>query len=64
MASEGRPMPKRFSGACYRAANWIHMGPTQGRGKLDRHHQNAAPVKNIYLYPLHKHFRQSLCCQG
>jgi hypothetical protein len=55
---------QRFSGACYRAANWSHVGQTQGRGKLDRHHQHAAPVKNIYLYPLHKHFRQTLCGQG
>ena len=51
---------QRFPGASYRAANWIHAGHTQGRGKLDRHHQNAAPIKDIYLYPLHKHFRQTL----
>ena len=55
---------QRFTAASYRAANWIPVGQTQGRGKLDRHHQNAAPVKNIYLYPLHKHFRQTLRCQG
>ena len=54
---------QRFSGASYRAANWIPIGQTQGRGKLDRHHQNAAPVKDIYLYPLHKHFRQTLRAQ-
>lgn len=51
---------QRFTGACYRAANWTHVGQTQGRGKLDRQHQNAAPVKNIYLYPLQKHFRKTL----
>jgi len=51
---------QRFTGASYRAANWIHIGQTQGRGKLDRHHKNAAPIKDIYLYPLHKHFRQIL----
>ena len=51
---------QRFSGTCYRAANWTHIGQTQGRGKLDRHHKNAEPVKNIYLYPLQKHFRQTL----
>ena len=50
----------RFSGASYRAANWIHIGHTQGRGKLDRYHRHPAPVKDIYLYPLHKHFRQTL----
>lgn len=55
---------QRFSGASYRAANWILVGQTQGRGKLDRHHQNAAPVKDIYLYPLHKHFRQTLRAQN
>ena len=55
---------QRFTGTCYRAANWHHIGQTQGRGKLDRQHQNAAPVKNIYLYPLHKHFRQTLREKG
>lgn len=51
---------QRFFGTSYRAANWIHVGQTQGRGKLDRHHQNLVPVKNIYLYPLDKHFQQTL----
>jgi len=55
---------QRFTGACYRGANWRHIGETQGRGKLDRHHQKTASVKNIYLYPLRKHFRQILRSQG
>ena len=50
----------RFRGTCYRAANWIHVGDTQGRGKLDRHHRGLSTVKHIYLYPLHKRFRQKL----
>ena len=50
----------RFRGACYRAANWIHVGQTQGRGKLDRHKRRPLPVKDIFLYPLHKHFRSQL----
>jgi hypothetical protein len=50
----------RFRGTCYRAANWIHVGQTQGRGKLDRHHRHLSPVKHIYLYPLYKNFRQQL----
>jgi len=54
---------QRFTGTCYRAANWRHVGKTQGRGKLDRQHQNAAPIKNIYLYPLQKHFRKNLRSQ-
>jgi hypothetical protein len=51
---------ERFTGACYQAANWIHVGQTQGRGKLDRFNLYALPVKNIYLYPLRKDFRQIL----
>jgi len=50
----------RFRGTCYRAANWIHVGHTQGRGKLDRHKERALPVKDIFLYPLHKRFRTEL----
>ncbi|MFH1741654.1 MAG: DUF4338 domain-containing protein [bacterium] len=52
---------QRFQGTCYRAANWIHVGQTQGRGKLDRNNLYALPVKNIFLYPLHTQFRQILC---
>lgn len=50
----------RFTGASYRAANWINVGRTKGRGKLDRHHQHALPVKDIYLYPLHRHYQRIL----
>jgi hypothetical protein len=41
----------RFSATSYRAANWIHADRTQGRGKPDRNHQHALPVKDVYLYP-------------
>ena len=51
---------KRFRGTCYRAANWAHVGQTQGRGKLDRHYHYSVPVKDIFLYPLDKHFRRVL----
>ncbi len=50
----------RFTGACYKAANWIHIGQTQGRGKLDRDRKADLPTKSIWLYPLSKHFRRSL----
>jgi len=50
----------RFTGASYKAANWTHVGQTQGRGKLDRHHQHALPVKDVYLYPLHRNYRSIL----
>ena len=48
----------RFRGTCYRAANWIHVGQTQGRGNLDRENLYALTVKDIFLYPIHKHFRR------
>lgn len=47
----------RFTGASYRAANWLHVGRTTGRGKLDRNHEHALPVKDVYLYPLHRNYR-------
>lgn len=50
----------RFTGASYKAANWTRIGQTKGRGKLDRHHQHAVAVKEIYLYPLHRHWRRVL----
>ena len=46
-----------FSGTCYRAANWVRVGHTQGRGRQDRYKKRAETVKDIYLYPLEKDFR-------
>jgi hypothetical protein len=54
----------RFTAASYRAANWIHVGQTTGRGKLDRTHQHALPVKDVYLYPLHRHYQRILTTPG
>lgn len=51
----------RFRGTCYRAANWRPVGLTQGRGKLDRRHAYALPVKEVFLYPLQRNFREVLC---
>jgi Domain of unknown function (DUF4338) len=53
---------RRFRGTCYRAANWIRVGQTQGRGRMDSKHraQGLAP-KDIYLYPLCRNVRQQLC---
>lgn len=53
---------KRFYGTCYRAANWICVGETVGRGRNDRFSQNWLPIKQVYLYPFVKNFRQR--CQG
>lgn len=50
----------RFRGTCYRAANWLRVGETKGRGKLDRQHRGLSTVKHIFVYPLRKDFRQKL----
>lgn len=50
-----------YTGTCYRAANWIAVGHTQGRGRMDRTHQAHGTAKDILLYPLESHWRQRLC---
>jgi hypothetical protein len=53
--------PERFAGTSYRAANWIHVGVTQGRGR-----QVASPrirstsIKDVYVFPLDPRFREHL----
>jgi hypothetical protein len=51
----------RFTGTSYRAANWIRLGQTQGRGKLEKQHCQIGPLKDIWVYPLHRNFRKILC---
>lgn len=51
----------RYVGTCYKAANWQCVGQTTGRGKLSRTHQPTLPVKDIWIYPLQRHFRDILC---
>jgi hypothetical protein len=51
----------RYRGTCYKAANWLRLGTTQGRGKLDSKNLNALPVKSIWTYPLVPDFRRYLC---
>ncbi len=57
----------RFSGGCYRAANWIPVGQTAGRGRNDRttcterkQRGTPLPIKQVWLYPLRKNVRQYL----
>ncbi len=51
----------RFNGTCYKAANWIHLGGTQGRGRMDRDHAaHGRSVKDIYVYPLCRHAQEKL----
>lgn len=50
-----------FRAVCYRAANWIRVGSTTGRGRDGGHHNSILPIKDIYLYPLTKNWRALLC---
>jgi hypothetical protein len=51
----------RHRGTCYQAANWIKVGQTAGRGKKCPTSKAILPIKDIWLYPLHKNFRSLLC---
>lgn len=53
--------PERFRGSCYRAANWIYLGQTTGRGKADPTHRANRSLKELWVYPLAKDFRRKLC---
>lgn len=50
----------KYLGTCYRAANWIYLGETAGRGRMDRLKRRELPAKLIYVYPLVKDFRAYL----
>jgi hypothetical protein len=50
----------RFRGTSYRAANWIHAGTTTGRGRQDQKHTAMLSPKEIYIYPLHRRWRERL----
>ena len=51
----------RFTGACYRAANWIGLGQTTGRSRQDRARQLHVAPKGVWVYPLEPQFRRRLC---
>jgi len=51
---------KRFVGTCYKAANWINVGKTKGRGKLGPAGKISVPIKDIWVCPLAENFRALL----
>ncbi len=51
---------ERFTGTCYKAANWKCVGETKGRGKMDRYNTFSQPVKTIWLYPLTQRYTERL----
>ena len=52
--------PERFRGICYRAANWICVGQTTGRGKDDQTNRANRSLKELWVYPLGGSFRKAL----
>jgi hypothetical protein len=53
---------QRFAGTCYRAAGWLELGTTSGRGRDDRHHRrHALEPKTVFVFPLRPDARAVLC---
>ncbi|MGA2170476.1 MAG: hypothetical protein ABSG62_19960 [Terracidiphilus sp.] len=52
--------PERFRGTCYRAANWVLMGWTTGRGKQSNSYVPNRSIKEVLALPLTKRFRELL----
>ena len=52
---------QRFAGTSYRASNWTRLGSTTGRSRQDRRRTLQVPVKDVYVYSLHRRFRRELC---
>jgi hypothetical protein len=51
---------QRFAATCYRAANWIYLGQTRGRGRQGPAGQLSTSIKDVYVQPLHPNFRRYL----
>ena len=50
----------RFQGTCYKAANWLYLGQTKGRGKLGPAGRQSVPIKDLWVFPLDRRFREEL----
>ena len=51
---------ERYNGTCYRAANWVSVGLTQGRGRMDRTGKGQGSRKEIFVYPLDRRWQKQL----
>ncbi|MCP5044589.1 MAG: DUF4338 domain-containing protein [bacterium] len=50
----------RFAGTCYRAANWLHVGHTTGRGSHAPDKLQTRATKDVLVLPLSRDFREVL----
>jgi transposase len=53
-----------WRGTCYRAANWVHLGQTTGRGRQDRNYDQAGTIREVFVYPLVRNWRRALVAQA
>jgi hypothetical protein len=51
---------EKYKGTSYKAANWVYVGDTKGRGRNDRYNEKLLSRKAIYMYPLQRDFREVL----
>jgi hypothetical protein len=51
---------ERHAGTCYKASNWVYVGETKGRGKMDRYGKAELPRKAMFVYPLVANARELL----
>lgn len=55
---------EKYKGTCYQASNWVKLGLTAGRGRMDRYNKKLSSPKQIYMYPLRPDFRAILRGEG
>jgi SRSO17 transposase len=55
--------PSRYKGTSYKAANWHHVGKTNGFGKQGRGYVHHGSIKEVYVYVLEPHFREIIGCE-
>ena len=53
-----------WRGTCYRAANWVHLGQTTGRGRQDRQYAAGGTVREVFVYPLVRNWQQALVAES
>lgn len=51
---------QKFRGVSYKAANWVNVGTTTGRGRNSKSSKPTLPIKDVWLYPLHDNFRNKI----
>jgi hypothetical protein len=51
---------ERFRAICYQAANWLRLGCSTGRGTKSKRGAPPASIKELWVYPLNRNFRQKL----